>query len=251
MIKACIQSPKFQNCIIAVIVFNAVILGIDTIDMAPRFKQILHMLDAACLVIYVTEIILKLSVYKLYFFKNGWNIFDFIIVALCLVPNIENLAILRVFRVLRVLRLLSMFPRMRLVANALLNSIAPMFSIGFLLFIFFYVYGILCFNLFGERFPEFFGSLGGSLYSLFQIMTLESWSMGIARPVIAVFPYAWIVFVSFILIVSFIVLNLAIGIIVNSISELSKENPEENELNGIKNEINELKNSIKNLNLKG
>lgn len=251
MIKACIQSPKFQNCIIAVIVFNAVILGIDTIDMAPQFKQILHILDAACLVIYVAEIILKLSVYKLYFFKNGWNIFDFIIVALCLVPNIENLAILRAFRVLRVLRLLSMFPRMRLVANALLNSIAPMFSIGFLLFIFFYVYGILCFNLFGERFPEFFGSLGSSLYSLFQIMTLESWSMGIARPVIAVFPYAWIVFVSFILIVSFIVLNLAIGIIVNSISKLSRENPEENELNEIKNEINELKNSIKNLNLKG
>ena len=251
MIKACIQSPKFQNCIIAVIVFNAVILGIDTIDMAPQFKQILHILDAACLVIYVAEIILKLSVYKLYFFKNGWNIFDFIIVALCLVPNIENLAILRAFRVPRVLRLLSMFPRMRLVANALLNSIAPMFSIGFLLFIFFYVYGILCFNLFGERFPEFFGSLSSSLYSLFQIMTLESWSMGIARPVIAVFPYAWIVFVSFILIVSFIVLNLAIGIIVNSISELSRENPEENELNEIKNEINELKNSIKNLNLKG
>lgn len=144
-----------------------------------------------------------------------------------------------------------MFPRMRLVANALLNSIAPMFSIGFLLFIFFYVYGILCFNLFGERFPDFFGSLGGSLYSLFQIMTLESWSMGIAHPLIAVFPYAWIVFVSFILIVSFIVLNLAIGIIVNSISELSRENPKENELNEIKNEINELKNSIKNLNLKG
>ena len=131
MIKACIQSPKFQNCIIAVIVFNAVILGIDTIAMAPRFKQILHILDAACLVIYVAEIILKLSVYKLYFFKNGWNIFDFIIVTLCLVPNIENLAILRAFRVLRVLRLLSMFPRMRLVANALLNSIAPMFSIVF------------------------------------------------------------------------------------------------------------------------
>jgi len=155
MIKAYIQSPKFQNCIIAVIVFNAVILGIDTIDMAPRFKQILHILDAACLVIYVAEIILKLSVYKLYFFKNGWNIFDFIIVALCLVPNIENLAILRAFRVLRVLRLLSMFPRMRLVANALLNSIAPMFSIGFYSLYFFTFTGYYALTFLANDFPNF------------------------------------------------------------------------------------------------
>lgn len=132
----------------------------------------------------------------------------------------SNFSVLRAFRVLRALKVLSAIPTMRIVLASLLNTLPSLGSIGFLLMVFYYVYGVLCVNLFGEKFPQWFGTLGKSFYTLFQIMTLESWSMGIVRPVMEVYPYAWIVFISFILIASFGVLNLIIGVIVESIAEM-------------------------------
>ena len=152
------------------------------------------------------------------FFRNPWNVFDFTIVAVALVPAGEGISVLRALRILRALRLISMVPQMRLVVQALLSAIPAMGSVIALLALIFYVAAVMATKLFGADFPEWFGTVGASLYTLFQIMTLESWSMGIARPVMEVHPYAWAFFVPFILIITFAVLNLFIAIVVNAMA---------------------------------
>jgi voltage-gated sodium channel len=163
---------------------------------------------------------MKLIVYRVQFFKSGWNIFDFTIVAISLLPFIQGLSVLRALRVLRVLRLISVIPQFRKVTQAFFDSLSGLAAIGTILLLIFYVGAVMSTKLFGEHFPEWFGSIGASLYSLFQIMTLESWSMGIVRPVMEIYPFAWAFFVPFILLTTFAALNLLIGVIVNSMQSL-------------------------------
>jgi voltage-gated sodium channel len=144
-------------------------------------------------------------------------------VAIALVPAAEGFAVLRTLRVLRALRLISAVPRMRLVVEALLSAIPGISSIFALLLLIFYVAAVMATKLFGGLQPEWFGSIGRSLYTLFQVMTLESWSMGIARPVMEVYPYAWAFFVPFILIATFTMLNLFIGVIVSAMQSFTDD----------------------------
>ena len=212
-----IESEAVVRFIIAVIVFNAIVIGLETWPVAQdRFGGLLVLLDRVAIAIFVVEIAIKLIVYRWRFFASGWNVFDFVIVAIALVPATEWMSVLRAMRILRALRLLSMMPQMRRVVQALLGAIPAMGSVILLLTLVFYVAAVMATKLFGAVFPEWFGSIGASLYSLFQIMTLESWSMGIVRPVMESFPYAWVFFVPFILVTSFVVLNLFIAIIVNA-----------------------------------
>ena len=174
---------------------------------------------------FVAELVAKLIVYRWRFFRSGWNVFDFIIVGISLVPASGNLSVLRALRILRVLRLLSVVPDLRKVIEALLRAVPGMSSIVAVLMLVFYVSAVLSTKLFGlEVHPddtagdmqEWFGTIGASMYSLFQIMTLESWSMGIVRPTMELYPWAWVFFVPFIILTSFAVLNLFIAIIVNA-----------------------------------
>ncbi|OPZ02290.1 MAG: Ion transport protein [Alphaproteobacteria bacterium ADurb.BinA305] len=176
---------------------------------------------------FVVELALKLFVYRLRFFRSGWNVFDFTIVAITLAPTGEGLQVLRSLRILRALRLVSVVPSMRKVVNALLRAIPGMSSVLTLLLLVFYVAAVMSTKLFGASFPEWFGSIGESFYTLFQVMTLESWSMGIARPVMEAYPYAWIFFVLFILLTTFAVLNLFIAIVVDSMSAVEHEEQEQ------------------------
>jgi voltage-gated sodium channel len=150
-------------------------------------------------------------------------VFDFLVVAIALVPAGGQLAVLRALRVLRVLRILTIVPSMRRVVGGLLAAIPGLASIGMVLALVFYVFAVITTNLFGAAFPDWFGTLGRSLYTLFQVMTLESWSMGISRPVMEVFPYAWIFFIPFILIATFTMLNLFIGVIVSAMQTFSDD----------------------------
>lgn len=216
-LESFVTSPLFERFIIGVILFNAVTLGLETAPWAmDRFGPALLTLDALALGIFVVEITLKLVAMGPRFFKRAWNLFDLTIVLISLAPASEGFAVLRAFRILRVLRLMSMLPSMRKVVQALLEAIPGMGSVLALLSLVFYVFAVMATKLFGASFPEWFGSIGGSLYSLFQIMTLESWSMGIVRPVMEVYPLAWLFFVTFILCTTFAVLNLFIAIIVNA-----------------------------------
>jgi voltage-gated sodium channel len=136
------------------------------------------------------------------------------------VPSSAGFEILRVLRVLRLFRLVTVVPQMRKIVLALVSVIPGMISIAGLLVLFFYIFAIMSVHLFGDTFPAWFGTLGESFYTLFQIMTLESWSMGIVRPIMEVQPYAWLFFVPFIFIVTFIMINLIIAIVVDAMNEI-------------------------------
>ncbi len=216
-LRKLVESSRFTTFITAVILFNAVTLGLETWTPAMEAAGgLLVAIDRIVLAIFVVEILAKLVVYRLGFFRDGWNIFDFTIVAIALVPSTGPLTVLRALRILRVLRLLSVVPQMRSVVTALISALPGMGSIAAVMSLIFYVGSVLATKLFGDRFPDWFGSIGASAYSLFQIMTLESWSMGIVRPVMEVFPWAWAFFVPFILVTTFAVLNLVVAVIVNS-----------------------------------
>ncbi|MDM7255460.1 MAG: ion transporter [Paracoccus sp. (in: a-proteobacteria)] len=221
------ESPRISRFITFVILFNAVILGLETSGVVmARFGGLILALDAICLAIFVVEIGLKLLGRGLGFFRSGWNVFDFIIVSVALVPAAQGLAVLRALRVLRLLRVISVSPQLRRVVEGFLAAVPGMASVFLLMGIIFYIGAVMATKLFGAAFPEWFGTLGASAYSLFQVMTLESWSMGIVRPVMEVFPQAWLFFVPFILMTTFAVMNLVVGLIVNSMQEAhqSEEN---------------------------
>ncbi|MEQ8291861.1 MAG: ion transporter [Roseovarius sp.] len=228
---AFIDRPLVRNFILGVILFNAAILGLETSDIAmARAGALIVTLDSICLAIFVAEIGLKLFARGARFFRDGWNIFDFVIVAISLVPAAQGLSVLRALRILRLLRVLSVTPSLRRVVEGLMSALPGMASVFLLMGIIFYIGSVMATKLFGENFPEWFGTLGRSAYSLFQIMTLESWSMGIVRPVMEVYPQAWAFFVPFILVTTFAVVNLVVGLIVNSMQDAHSE--EETEKTG-------------------
>jgi voltage-gated sodium channel len=215
-----LDSPKVKNTILAVIVFNAVILGLETSQAAMNIAGGLILLaDRLCLGFFITELSLKIYAQRLRFFKSGWNLFDFAIIAIAVLPTAQGLSVLRALRILRALRVVSISPALRRVVEGLVRAMPGMGSVFLLMAIIFYIAAVMATKLFGASFPEWFGSLGASLYSLFQVMTLESWSMGIVRPVMEVYPYAWAFFVPFLLVTTFAVMNLLIGLIVNSMQE--------------------------------
>ena len=216
-----IESPRVQQVIIALILVNAVTLGLETsAAVMERIGGLLVTLDRTLLVVFVAEILVKLFAFRAGFFRNPWNVFDFVVVGIALIPSSGPLTVLRV---LRVLRLVSMIPRFRFVVEALLRAIPGIASIAGLLVIVFYVAAVMATGLFGRDFPDWFGSIGASMYTLFQVMTLESWSMGIARPVIEVHGWAWAFFVPFILVATFTMLNLFIAIIVSAMQSMTEE----------------------------
>lgn len=216
-----IESTRIQFLIIGLIVINAVILGLETdASIMASYGNHLALADRLILSIFVVEILIKLYAFRLGFFRNPWNVFDFVIVGIALMPTSGPLDILRALRILRVLRLVSMVPQLRLVVEALLKAMPGIASVACLMLLLFYIFGVIATTLYGTDFPQWFGHIGASMYTLFQIMTLESWSMGIVRPVMEAEPYAWVFFVPFILIATFTMLNLFIGIIVDTIQTL-------------------------------
>ncbi|WP_375259066.1 ion transporter [Citreimonas sp.] len=219
-LAAFLQRGIVRNGIIAVILVNAVALGLETSEntMAAAGPLIIAV-DRICLAIFTLEIALKLIAYGWRFFRDGWNVFDFVIVGIALVPAGQGLSVLRALRILRVLRVISVAPRLRRVVEGFVTALPGMGSVFLLMALIFYIGAVMATKLFGNSFPQWFGDLGQSAYSLFQIMTLESWSMGIVRPVMEVYPYAWAFFVPFIMVTTFAVVNLLVGLIVNSMQD--------------------------------
>ena len=256
LLKNFIESRFVNIFITLVILINAITLGLETSEeLVSKIGNMLIYVDKIALSIFVIELLIKLFVYRLSFFKNGWNVFDFIIVTIALVPTSGPLSILRAFRIFRALRLLSMVPSMKKVIQAMFYAIPGIASVGTIIVLIFYISAVLVTNFFGNKFEDWFGSIGESMYSLFQIMTLESWSMGIVRPVMEEYPYAWAFFVPFILVTTFAVLNLFIGIIVDAMQHQTNEDENKSNQNSklnlekkilsIENEIKEIKEILK------
>ncbi len=227
LLRGIVESRSFSLTITAVILINAVTLGLETSPQAMAAAgPLLLALDSAALWIFTVELSLKLWLYRSRFFSDAWNVFDLAIVAIAWVPSAGPLSVLRALRIMRVLRLVSIVPQMRNVVGALFRALPGMGSIVAVLALIFYVAAVMATKLFGASFPELFGNIGASMYSLFQIMTLESWSMGIVRPVMEVYPSAWMFFVPFIVATTFTVLNLFIALMVNSMQSLHSQTNE-------------------------
>jgi len=222
-----VEGPFVEKCIIVLIVINAVTLGLETSASWMRdYGSMITALDGLILTVFVIEIALRMVGRGWAFFRDPWSVFDFTVVAIALLPSGGEFAVLRALRVLRVLRLLSMVPQMRRVVSALLSAIPGLSSIMVMLVLVFYVFAVMATNLFAASHPQWFGSIGESMYTLFQVMTLESWSMGIVRPIMEVHPYAWMFFLPFILVATFTMLNLFIAIIVNAMQSQSEQETE-------------------------
>ncbi|MCL4186107.1 MAG: ion transporter [Rhodobacteraceae bacterium] len=222
-----VEGPRVRSAIIGVILFNALLLGMETSPTLMGLAgPLILTLDRICLAIFVVEIGLKIFGRGAGFFRSGWNLFDFAIVAVALVPAAQGFSVLRALRILRVLRVISAAPRLRRVVEGFVSALPGMGSVFLLLGLIFYIGAVMATKLFGASFPDWFGTIGGSAYSLFQIMTLESWSMGIVRPVMEVYQYAWAFFVPFILMTTFAVMNLLIGLVVNSMQAAHSDESE-------------------------
>ncbi|WP_292023083.1 ion transporter [Maritimibacter sp. UBA3975] len=219
-----LDRPSTRYAIIGVILFNAVILGLETSQtVMDTAGGLIVALDTACLAIFVAELLAKLYARGLRFFRSAWNVFDFLVVGIALMPATGALSVLRALRILRLLRVISVAPTLRRVVEGFISALPGMASVFLLMGVIFYIAAVIATKLFAATFPEWFGSLGSSLYTLFQVMTLESWSMGIVRPVMDVHPEAWMFFVPFILITTFAVVNLVVGLIVNSMQDAHAE----------------------------
>lgn len=212
-----LDAPPFQGAIIALILFNALIFGLEAIpSVVAQIGPVLVVLDRVILWIFVVEIVVRLIVFgPSRFFRDPWSVFDFLVIGVALLPATGSLSSLRALRVLRVLRLVSIMPSLRAVVDALLRALPAMGSVAALLLLVLYVGAVIATRLYGATDPERFGNLGASLLTMFQILTLEGWP-DIMRETLETHPYAWLFFVPFVLIATFAILNLVVAVIVDS-----------------------------------
>ncbi len=225
-LRAFLERRQVTATILGVIIFNAITLGLSTsgtVTDEMGMGPILAVIDRTVLMIFAVELTLKLVAYGWSFFRNAWNIFDLLVVSVGFFPQNQGLSALRGLRVIRTLRILSVVPQMRAVVQALLDALPGMGAVIVMLSVVYYVFAVMATIMYGATFPDWFGSIGASFYSLFQIMTLESWSMGIVRPVMEVHPYAWAFFMPFIVVTAFSVLNLFIGLLVATMQSAVEE----------------------------
>lgn len=245
------ESLFFQRLIVSIIVLNSILIGAETSPYVMNsIGSYIDVLDLVILILFSLEIILKIFVYKTDFFKSSWNLFDFLIVAISLFPAAGSFSVFRALRIVRTLRLLKSIPKLRLIIESLLKSIPSIGWITVLLSIVYYTFAVIGVNLFGEAYPKYFGDLGSSFFTLFQIMTLESWSSAIARPIMDGVPFAGIYFISFILIATYTTLNIFIAIVVNTMNEVSLKDLQEEEehiKDFVKEENEKLKNQLNGL----
>jgi voltage-gated sodium channel len=219
--RALIEHPRFQRLIVGIILLNAATLGMETVPaIEADYAHLLSAVDHVALYIFVAELLAKVYVERSRFLRDPWNIFDAVIVGIALAPFAGGLSVLRSLRILRALRLLSVVPSLRRVVSALLRAMPGMSSIVLLLSLVLYVAAVMATKLYGETAPSRFGSLPTSLFTLYQTMTGDDWG-NIAREVMRFHPAAWVFFTIFILVCTFVVLNLFMAVVVSAMDEES------------------------------
>jgi voltage-gated sodium channel len=220
LLRTIVTDPRTERVVTALIIINAVVLGLDTNPaIRERWGTTLDVIDHVILAFFACEIAARIVVERASFVRNPWNVFDFIVVGISLVPAAETFSVLRALRILRVLRLITAVPHLKRVVGGLLAALPGMGSILLLIALIYYVFAVIATRMFGDDKPELFGTLGDSLFTLFTVMTLEGWVDGVTKPVMENHPHAWVFFVTFIVVTSFMVLNLFIGVVVNAMQD--------------------------------
>lgn len=252
-INALVNHPLFNKWVIGLILLNAVLVGMETYPALYESNEVLfYWADRVLLGLFTLELVLRIWAARPSpaFFKDGWNVFDLLIVISgYLIANTSLVTVLRILRILRVLRAVSVIPSLRRIVSALLLTIPALGNITLLLGLLFYIFAVIGTSLFAEIEPEFFGTLHQSLLTLFQIILLDG-VMDIVRPLLESLPWSWIYFVVFILLGSFVIFNLFVGVIVSNIEKVEREESESEhsehsalqaELTLLRGEIRELK----------
>ena len=222
-----VAAPWFTTVVLIVIVVNAVALGLETYDgIADRFGDALGVVNDVCLGIFVVELVLRIGAYGRRpwdFFRSGWNVFDFVVIAIAFVPGIrESSTLLRLARIARVVRIVRLFPDLRVLLAGVWRSIPPLFAIALATGMLLFVYGMVGWTLFADELPEDWGNIGRAMLTLFVMLTLENFPVYMDAGM-EVHPWSWVYFVSFILIAAFVVINVLIGIVLNSMEEAREE----------------------------
>ena len=219
-IRAIVEHPRTERFVLLLIVVNAVTLGLETsATIMAAYGPLLNRIDQFLLSIFVVELLARMMVKRHRFFADPWNVFDFLVVGIALVPATESFSVLRALRVLRVLRLITALPSLKRVVGGLIGALPGMGSIALLMGLIYYVFAVMGTKLFAATSPEQFGSLGQTAYTLFQVMTFDDWAGGIVKPLHAEHPYAGAFFIVFILLSAFMMLNLFIGVVVSALDE--------------------------------
>lgn len=221
------EAPAFQAAVVVAILANAVVLGLETYASVEReHGDVLALLNDAFLALFTAEIAIRILAHgrrPWRYFRSGWNLFDFAIVGVAYLPFVrESVTLLRLARALRVARLLTVLPELRVVIGGLVRSVAPLASVALLTFFLLYLYGMVGWLWFGDHDPDRFGDIGRALLTLFQILTIEGWNDVLATEQ-EHSRWSWVYFVSFILVASFLVLNLVIAIVLNSVEEARED----------------------------
>lgn len=223
VLEKALQWKHTQKIITVVILLNAAVLGILTDRTLAADKVFfLESLDKACLAIFTIELIAKLLVYRRKFWSDGWNIFDFVIVLSSILFISSSVSVLRAFRIFRLLKALAEFPELQILVSSMLKAIPSMTWALLLLFIVFYIFAVFGSTMYGDTFPELFGDIGGAMFTLFQVMTFESWATAVARPIMEIHPHAWVYFLVFILLTAVTLLNVMVGIVVEAVGTISE-----------------------------
>lgn len=213
-------TPWFERLVLTVIVFNAITLGLETSgSIMASYGGLLHVLDEIMLWFFVAELAIRMFAFGWRFWRDPWAVFDFFVVAITLLPQTGNLSVLRAMRILRALRLITAIPSVKRVVTGLLVAIPSMSSIIILVLLINYIFAVMATKMFGAEFDKNFGTIGASLFTFFQIMTLDGWGSEVVRPVMEKHPWAWAFFLPYIIFVTFAVLNLFIGIVVDAMQQ--------------------------------
>jgi voltage-gated sodium channel len=234
MVRGCArmaESAIFEYLTLGVILLNALVLGLETYDrIAREAGGLLDAVNIGCVVYFVIEIAIRITAHgrrPLEFFKDGWNVFDFVVVAAAVFPGVrENTTLLRVVRLLRVFRVVSVLPEMRVLVQGLVRSLAPLVSMAVLALLLFYVYGMIGWIVFADHDPDHWGSIGQAMLTLFSVLTLEEW-VAIQDTALDYSGWAWVYFVSFVLISSFLLLNMVIAVVISGVEEARAKVAEE------------------------
>jgi voltage-gated sodium channel len=222
-LRRLVDSPAFTGAVVAVILLNALVLGLQTY---PRLEQdygeLLDLVNGLCLAFFVVEMTLRIASYlprPWNFFREGWNVFDFLAVGLAFVPGLQsNSTVLRLARLARIVRVVHLLPDVRILITAVIRSLPPLVSMAILTTLILFVYGMVGWQLFGDELPEDWGTIGEAMLSLFVMLTLEDFPQYMDAGM-EIHPWSWVFFVSFILVAAFIVINVLIGIVLNSLEE--------------------------------
>lgn len=218
-----VDSGPFQGFIFTIIVLNAIVLGLETYGaIQDRYGDTLFLLNEIFLGIFIVEILLRISSYfpkPWNYFRNGWNVFDFVVVFAVFIPGVrQNASVLRLVRLLRVVRVVSVLPDLRVLISGMWRAIPPIASMAAMAMLLLFIYGMIGWKIFGEAIPDRWGDIGSAMLTLFTVLTLEGWNE-ILFAGQEVTRWSWVFFVSFVLIASFLLINILIAIIINAVEE--------------------------------